>query len=295
MKKTHSTVAISGANGFLGTELVRHFATHDWQVIALVRQPDSAKHMKNVTFKKYDITKKLEKNLLKDVDVVIHTAYIKYDKAHPDAFEANVTGAKQLLENSKRHNVGKNILISTMSAHEDAVSIYGKQKLALEDLFLGAKGGLAIRSGLIMGNGGIVKQMSSFMKSKHAVPLIGGGKQPLQIIGVYDLATALEKASHSKATGILTIANPTVYTYKTFYEKLARSINAKVLFVPVPFNLLLYGFRLAALLKLPLGVGEDNLMGLKMLRSVDNKKDLKALDIKLDDLDTVLSKIKISG
>jgi nucleoside-diphosphate-sugar epimerase len=179
-----------------------------------------------------------------------------------------------------------------MSSHEDAISIYGRQKLAIEKLF-DPKRDVVLRSGLIMGNGGIVRQMAQFMRTKHAVPLIGGGKQPLQVIGVYDLACLIEKAASSDIHGRFVSATPQVYTYKQFYQALARALHIKVVYVPLPYALLLAAFKIAATLRLPLGVGEDNLMGLKMLRSMESEQDLQKLGIQLDDLPTILSKISI--
>jgi len=60
-----------------------------------------------------------------------------------------------------------------MSAHDGAESVYGRQKLAIEQLF-NTKKDISLRGGLIIGNGGIVKEMVMFMRSKHLVPLIGG-------------------------------------------------------------------------------------------------------------------------
>jgi len=179
-----------------------------------------------------------------------------------------------------------------MSAHERATSVYGKQKLAIEKLFTNS-GGICLRSVLILGNGGIVADMASFMRSKHLVPVIGGGKQHLQTIAVYDLCRVIEAAlKNNKIEGILTVATPKVYTYKEFYTELAKSIGVKVLFIPVPYYALLGAFKLASLLRLPLDVGEDNLKGLQQLRSARTKDDLRTLGTNIDDLPTALAKIK---
>lgn len=294
MNDANKTIAITGANGFLGQELVRYFSDAGWSVRALVRDPSKATAQKNVGYAAYDITKPVADDLLQGVDYLVHAAYVKYDRQHPDAMDLNIKGAKALAANAKRHSVHKVIFMSSMSAHDEAVSVYGRQKLAIEQVFDPATSAI-IRSGLILGNGGIVEEMSAFMRSKHAVPLIGGGKQPLQVVAVYDLAQAISRIIERDITGTLVVATPKVYTYKQFYAALATSLGIKILYVPVPFNLLLGIFRTAAALHVPLGVGEDNLMGLKMLRSMDSEADIQKLGMTLDPLETALTKLHTTG
>jgi nucleoside-diphosphate-sugar epimerase len=283
------TIAITGASGFLGSALVKYFGGQGWHVIGLVRKPLSSTEP-NIEYREYDITKPLGKNTLKDVDYVVHTAYIKYGKQHPDAMSTNITGAKNLLASCKIHKVKKSLFMSSMSAHDTATSIYGKQKLAVEQLFVNANG-LALRAGLILGHGGIVKDMSNFMRSKHIVPVIDGGNQPLQVIAIYDLTRVIKAALESNIHGVLTVATPTIYSYKTFYQTLAKSLQIKVAFIPIPYYALLSIFNVAAALHLPLNLGADNLRGLKQLRSTETAADLKKLNITIDDLETVLKNI----
>ena len=288
VNKLKRTIAITGAGGFVGSSLVDHFSAHGWHVLAMVRTPEDYTHKQNVTYSAYDIAKPLSANLLKGVHTLVHTAYVKYDKAHPDALDINVRGARDLAKNCEKHSVTNIIFMSSMSAHDEAISVYGKQKLAVERAF-DSRSTACIRSGLIIGNGGIVKQMADFMRSKHAVPLIGGGRQPIQIIAIYDLVRCIEEIATKQLHGTFVVATPQVYTYKEFYVALARSLNLKVFLIPVPFSLLLGLFRLASLFRLPLGVGEDNLMGLKMLRAMESSADLKKIGIKLDLLDVALA------
>jgi nucleoside-diphosphate-sugar epimerase len=250
--------------------------------------PSIENPQKNVTYRAYDISKPVNQAVLADVDYLVHTAYVKYDAQHPDAMEVNLRGAEQLLQASRMSKLKRNIFISTMSAHDDAISVYGKQKMALETLFNSAED-TVLKCGLILGNGGIVKQMSDFMKSKHAVPLIGGGKQPLQIVAVDDLVRVIETVIEQAAAGTYVIATPQIYTYKDFYAALSGHLGVKILYVPVPYAALQLAFRLAAALHLPLGVGEDNLKGLKMLRAMDNAGDLEKLGVKLKELDQALA------
>jgi nucleoside-diphosphate-sugar epimerase len=293
MTKNKPTIAITGAGGFLGSTLIEYFAKKNWNVIGLVRQPGQQKKKHaNVTYKKYDITRPLDKDVFQGVDYVVHAAYIKFDKANPDALDTNLDGAKRLVKATRASKVKRTIFISTMSAHEDAFSVYGKQKLATEKLFDSPKETI-LKPGLIIGNGGIVKQMSDFMKSKHMVPLIAGGRQPLQIVAVQDLVRVIDAVFEKDAAGIYVVATPKVYSYKQFYQALAKRLNLKILYVPVPYWTLQSAFQVAAVLRLPLGVGEDNLKGLKALRVMESKNGLRKLGVTLLPLDKALNEVKI--
>jgi nucleoside-diphosphate-sugar epimerase len=286
--KKQPTIIITGANGFLGSALVDYFKKQGWQVTALVR--NAKKYKKSgVKYLEYDLSQPFDEAIFKGAYYLVHTAYVKSDKQHPNALKINVDGAKQLLRASRQYKLKRNIFISSMSAHAGAESTYGKQKLAVEKLFKEIDCTI-IRSGLIMGNGGIVKQMTDFMKSKHAVPLIGGGKQPLQVIGVYDLVRVIKVILDKNVSGQLTIATPEVYTYKAFYKALIKHSGTFVLFIPIPLELLLGVTKLTGLLHLPISINSDNVLGLKQLRSAETAADLRTLSLKLDNLEQILSK-----
>lgn len=284
------TVVITGANGFLGSALVRHFANLGWKVTALVRNPSKQNRHPGVRYVAYDLTGKLDESVFKGADYVIHTAYIKADSRHLNAMEVNVDAAQQLLAASRKYKLKKNLFMSSMSAHEAAESVYGRQKLAIERIFNSNKD-VNIRSGLIVGKGGIVSQMAAFMRSKRLVPLVGGGQQPLQITGVYDLVRVIERLLVTpRLHGTFTIATPQVYTYKEFYEAIASQLGIRIFFVPMPLSLLVAVLRLVGWLRLPLAISTDNVLGLKMLRSTDTSGDLKRIGITLDPLEIALKK-----
>lgn len=294
MTKSKMTIAITGATGFLGSKLVDHLLEQGFHVIGLVRDPSKqTKKHQRLYYRQYDITKPLNDNTLKDCDSLVHAAYIKHSTTHPNALQLNVEGAKNLISASNKSKVSQMLFISTMSAHDDAISEYGRQKLKIEKLFLDTKKATIFRCGLIIGNGGIVREMASFIKSKHAVPLIGGGNQPLQIISVDNLCQAVENAIDKKLFGHYVVAHPTVYKYKDFYKALASALGVAVAYIPVPYWALQAVFKTASALHIPLGVGEDNLKGLKKLIEMPSRKDLDTLGIDTMGLKEALSKTQL--
>lgn len=292
MKTASPTIIITGANGFLGKELISHFSKKNYRIIGLVRNPDAGQPLQNVTYQKHDLAKKLDESLFKGADYLIHAAYVKEDKHTPNAFAINLNGTKQLLKASRKHKLKRNVFISSMSAQPDALSTYGKQKYKIEKLF-SHKNDVVIRSGLIIGAGGLVQQITTFIRRFHVAPLIGGGTQPLQIIAVYDLVKAIDALLSSKISGTLTIAEQTVFTYKEFYRTIAANLHISLALVPVPFFIPLLAIKLAKTVGIPLSITRDNLLGIKRLRGVDTKADLAKINLKPDHLEDVLRKVNL--
>lgn len=288
------TILITGAGGFLGTTLVEYFTAKNWQVVGLVRGAKDRPAQKNVRYAEYDLAKPFAADICKGVDFVVHAAYVKFDRKNPDAMDVNVQGAKRLLAAARKYKVKKTVFVSSMSAHDEAVSVYGRQKLAIEKLFNGPHDAV-LRCGLIVGDGGIVKQMAGFLKTKRVVPLVDGGRQPLQIIAVANLVQVIERVLIKDLSGLFTVANPKVYEYKELYMAIGNALGVKLIFVPVPFVALLAVMRAISLLRLPLAVNEDNLWGLKMLRSADNAADVKKIGLKLDNLEESLARSGLMG
>ncbi len=284
------TIAISGANGFIGSALVDYFKARNFQVVALVRRiPKTKAH--NIQYRTYDLTKAPDIATLKNVDYVLHAAYIKQDRDNPDAFGTNTRGTEQLVECARRNNIKKIVFISSVSAKKDALSTYGKQKYTLESLFSTSQGAV-VRPGLVIGNGGLVQQIAGFIKKWHVAPLIDGGNQPVNIIALADLLQAIETVISKDLHGIITVANPKSYTYNQFYKAIAAHLKIRLLLIPIPFFIPLLAVRTAAFLRLPLPVNEDNLWGLKKSVAINTKNDLAKLNLTPMDLPAAVENIK---
>ena len=270
------SVIITGANGFIGSNLVKHFYEKGWRVLALVHNLPTLK-LTGVEYYQYDLSTSIDEAIFDKADYLIHCAYIKYDskasKASIDSNQININGAKQLISLSKKHRLKHNIFLSSMSAQPEAESNYGKQKFALEKFFVG-ENDLVIRPGLVLGSGGLFYQMSDFIKKNKLIPLISGGKQPLQTVFIDDLILAIDRAIQKNISGNYTVAEPTAVSYQEFYQALCEKLKIDARFVSVPYFLVDLGVTFFSLLKIRLPITKENLLGLKTLKAVDVTKDL---------------------
>lgn len=276
-------IAITGSNGLVGRNLTQYFFSKNWEVREFKRNPDKTK--KNEFY--YDLNEKLNDQDFNGVDVIIHAAYQAYSKKNPHADESNLNGTQNLLKLARRINA-KFIYLSTFSAHESAESHYGKSKFEIEKIF-NNKTDLILRLGLVMARGGLASSMAEIIQKAPVIPLIGGGKQPLQFIDIHDLCLVIERAIQKNITGIYNIGSPDVISMRDFNEAIARRIgkSPKFLSVPLPF---VYGvLKLIETFGIELSITTEGALGLKHMIKFDTHASLKEFDINPKGLDESLN------
>ena len=244
------TVVITGANGFVGSALMHAFEADGWRAIGAGRHGCE---------RAYDLTwTQLPPELLDGAGALVHAAYVKND------YRANVAGSELLLDEAHRHGVERIAFLSSLAAHDGALSSYGRQKLALERRFA-RDGALVVRPGLVLGAGSIFGATCEYLHHHRFVPVIGGGKQPMQTVFVGELAEAVVTAVEHGVRGVFTVAEVEPVAFMTFYRELARQLGVAPAFVPVPFWAADAALRAAGLLRLSLPIDRDNLLGLRAM------------------------------
>jgi NADH dehydrogenase len=253
------TVAITGANGFVGSALAQTFADAGWRVIALTRRPIVDPP---VEWRRYDLLDDtLPDGLFAGVDVLVHCAYARR-RPRIDAFATNVRPSKMLFDAARAAGTKQLIFVSSLAAGEDALSEYGRQKFRIEQM-LDPNADTVVRAGLVLGNGGLFARMQAYLRRRSLVPLIEGGPQPVQTVDVDDLNCCILKMAEQGLTGLFTIADYPGTTYEQFYRLLAASVHVPVRFVSLPFWVFDTGLRVAEALRIPLPVDRDNLLGIR--------------------------------
>lgn len=277
--KNGKKLLLTGATGFIGKALLDRFLAEGWEVVALVRTIPQEKKA-GVTYHSFDLTApRLEENIFSGVSLFIHAAYLKAGPG-TDAFRVN-TGAAQLLYNTAdKAGVPHRIFISSLSAQPDALSVYGRQKQAIEQLFKGGRDTI-VRPGLVLGHGGLFENMRKHILANGKIPLIRGGKQPIQSVHIGDLVEAISRIADKKLTGIFTVAEPEAVTYREFYKTLAHSLQRRPRFRYTPYWFVAFALRVAGTLGIKLPVSKDNLLGLKGTRKAESQSSLDRLGLRI--------------
>jgi nucleoside-diphosphate-sugar epimerase len=127
-------VAITGAAGFIGRALVRHFEANGWTVRPVIRQ---------------DFTSGALDNLIAGADVVVHAAGATRAPTRARLIESNVSLTARVIDAARRGGAGRLVFISSQAAAgpspslaqpivEDTppapIEVYGQSKLDAERL-----------------------------------------------------------------------------------------------------------------------------------------------------------------
>jgi nucleoside-diphosphate-sugar epimerase len=273
-------IIITGANGFIGAELVNYFTERQYKVFAFCRKKP-VKLPVGAEFVEYDIaSEKINEEVFSKANVIIHCAYVKYSNERNNADKINIDGTRRLLDLSRKFNFKKFVLLSSFSAHSDAISHYGKTKLQIEKIFDVEKD-LILKSGLVLGNGGLFNSIREIILKNKFIPLIGGGRQLVQTIYVNELGSIIQKGIEENIKGVYAIAEPEAITMKMLYTAISCKAGRKSnIFIPLPYWFAELIILFAWIFHLKMPVSKENILGLKRSREYDITNAIKTFDIK---------------
>lgn len=250
-------IAVTGANGFVGGIIADGLA--DLGVVRLVRRPSLVGDMAWSFATPVDVL--AEELRVRGVTHLVHTAWDMQASRLEELQAGCVAGSLRLLEATHAAGV-KLVFISTISAFTGARSAYGQAKLQVEQAVLAA-GGIVLRLGLVMGDGGMFGSLRGTVAKAKIVPMIGSGKAPQYLLAEETLVDVVRGAVAGALDGVdvpVTLANPTPVPFRDMVRGLARAARREVVLVPVPWQLLYGAFRTTEALGLRLGFKSDSIV-----------------------------------
>lgn len=277
-----TTVAVTGAGGFVGRHLCRHFLAQGCTVRGLVRDPDRASHLEpGVKRFECDLPDRIDTTAFDGVEVLIHCAYMSRFVSLTEARRVNEDGSARVLAASREAGVKRFVFVSSISAHPQARSYYGKSKLAVEGR-LDPTRDLIIRPGLVLGpDGGLFQRLVASLRRSGVLPLFGGGRQPVQTVHIEDLCVAMERAVEQGLTGCYVVAEPRGLALRELLQLIAQKLGRRAIPVPLPAGPVLACLRITEALRIPLPISSENVLGALSLREQPSEDDLKAIGIVL--------------
>lgn len=113
-------VLVTGANGFLGKELVKKLVLHEGlEINALIREGSNIAEISclGINIIRGDLTRQIEiRKALEDVDIVFHLA-ATLSGSHTDMILNTVVGTENLLNELERTDIKRFVLVSSFSVY----------------------------------------------------------------------------------------------------------------------------------------------------------------------------------
>lgn len=256
-------VAITGANGFVGTLIARALEPHT-RIVRLVRNPrQSAEVAWHFGMAPHETERILATNA---VTHLIHAAWDMQSSSPARIKNDCVQGSIRLLQAAKATGIRKPIFVSTISAFSGTRSIYGRAKLEIEKKTLHHQG-VVLRLGLVYGDGdgGLFGKLRKFVALHRIVPIIANGNMPQYLLHEHTLAEVVQRAvsgDFDDTEQALTVAHPQGLPFRDLIQQIARRQNREVTLVAVPWRLIFCALKLAEAAGKPLAFRSDNVLGL---------------------------------
>ncbi|MDQ6722187.1 MAG: NAD-dependent epimerase/dehydratase family protein [Candidatus Dormibacteraeota bacterium] len=273
MKKT---VAITGARGYVGSMLSRHFEAAGWTVTRLSHTAGAGGA---VAFQLgEDVSPELFR--ARTIGALVHCAYDFRPVKWAEIQRINVEGSRKLLTAARAGEVERIAVISTISAFEGCRSLYGRAKLEIEAAAADV-GALVVRAGLVYGDGdptagGMFGSLATSVR-RGLVPLIDGGIHPQYLIHEADLWRLLKGFCDRELENPgkpVVAASPQAWPLRDLLAELARRQGRHPRFVTVPWLPIWVGLWVAELAHLPVPYRSDSVVSLV---HQDRKPDFESL------------------
>ena len=253
--------AITGSNGYVGGCLKSYFAALGWGILELTRQPKPG--TPGIPFQ---LGADLPPQSLAGVTALVHCAYDFKPLRRDEIRAVNVEGTRKLFAAARAAKIERIICISSISAYEGCRSLYGQAKLEIERMALDS-GALVIRPGLVYGRGpgGMFGKLVQQIRKSSFVPLIGDGSQIQFLVDQEDLADFSARYAGGEVKippQILTAANEQPWPFKQLLMEIARWLDKKPRFIPLPWRLVWAGLKSAETCGLRLNFRSDSLVSL---------------------------------
>jgi nucleoside-diphosphate-sugar epimerase len=228
---------ITGAKGWLGRCIAAHFRQNGWRVREFTRTPPPDAVQRKEAFA-FHLAESVDPEAFAGASALVHCAYDFTVRSWTDIHARNVRGSKSLFEGARQAGVRRMVCISSMSAFPGCKSLYGRAKLAIEDLSA-SFGAFVLRPGLIWGDhpGGMFGNLVQQARKGGILPLLTGGHQLLYLIHQEDVSRLVLRYCNAEFPALnepVTAAHDEPWNLKDILLEIARGEGTRIQFVPVP-------------------------------------------------------------
>jgi nucleoside-diphosphate-sugar epimerase len=277
-----STIIVTGSTGLVGSALVAHLARQGFQVRAFQRVILVDK-LPNISYHPFDL-KDIRDEGFSGADYIVHCAYqpVVSKEERESGASLDESAAHVLIGLARKYGI-KIIFLSSTSAHADAHSWYARTKANTEKLF-DTNRDLVLRLGLVIGGtGGLFGRLQANLRRFKIIPLLGGGRQRVQVLNLGDLCKVVEEAIRKNISGVYNVAHPGGVSMLEIYTRISEAMGVRPYFISVPLSLAYGATRALEGIGVKLPFTSENILGLKDLRIVDVRPYFEQFEVPLSD------------
>lgn len=250
-------IAITGANGSVGTILLRHVAGQaDVDAIACVRSQKAAATLPtaaNISPRIVDYDNRdAFATALTGAGCVVHLAGILMESPTTTYQTGNVDATRGVVEAARTAGVGHIVLASVLDADPRSANPYLSSKGQAERIV--AESGLSatiIRTPILLGPGTAGADAMVHQASGPTVTLLGGGRHTIRPLDVDDLSRAILNSCRAAKPGVAVheLVGPEPVTYSEVIRRTAKLLGHDVAVRSLPVWVAKLGAAVAGLKK----------------------------------------------
>ena len=227
-------ILVTGANGFVGRNLVGRLRKDGIAVRALVRNPAKAARLRDLgaELAEGDISNPSSlETAVKGCDRVVHLVGIIQEAPGVTFKGVHIDGTRNVLDAAKKEGVKQFFLQSALGTRPNAKSQYHRTKWEAEELVRAS--GLPftiLRPSLIYGPGDLFTiRLAETIKISPVLPVIGSGRSKIQPIFIDDVTECIQKISTSDSylNEMYEIGGPEQLTYEEVTKAIAAALGIK--------------------------------------------------------------------
>lgn len=223
-------ILLTGATGFIGSNLLDALVEEEHRVRALVRKPAQTDEVDGPNVEAYlgDVTDtgSLE-GAAEGVDQVVHLAAVIRP---PSRYEpVNVGGTRNLVDAAVTADVDRFVHMSIVGADPEADHPYPRTRGQAEEI-VEASGldATIVRSSLVYGPGDHVVSTIAELSQGPVTPIPGDGSTRIQPIHVDDVVDVLTRVVDDPPTArTIELGGPDVVTYKELVQNVVDRVNPR--------------------------------------------------------------------
>ncbi len=237
-------IAVTGATGYVGREIVKLARLEGYSVRAIVRDPAPATRWAEENavevFHGNVIHSSSLTGAFDGIKCIIHLVGIIHTWKENTFERAHTEATHNVIDAARKAGVKRYLHMSALGARADGRSRYHQTKWAAEELV--RKSGLAwtiFRPSLIYGPDDIsINVLSKIVRRAPFVPILGNGRSRIQPVAVEAVAKCFISAIRNDDTvgKAYDLCGPEAFTWNDLYDKLLafHSLRKPKLHLPLP-------------------------------------------------------------